>query len=183
MIGGILLLLAETDCVAIERRGRDPFQNPQVGIWFGPVTPIYTTNEVLDTYLGGGAFFRTNSFIRGIKIGLDSSYQQYRSQGVNGLTLVPVYGNVLYRLPINMPLTFQLKAGAGGAWLREKPDGYEQWDPMFMIGFETSFPAGRVFNIGLRIDYLCLYEQHIEGASRNGHFINAGITLFFNLGR
>lgn len=163
-------------------RRSDPFEKPQLGIWFGPVTPVYTTDDDLDTYLGGGLFLRTNSFIRGIKIGLDSSYQFFRSQGVNELTMIPVYGSLIYRLPINMPLAFQLKAGGGGARLSMRPDEVTVWEPLFMVGFETSFPAGRIFNIGLRIDYLFIYEQHIEGATQNGHIVNAGITLFFNLG-
>lgn len=178
-----LLVCWRENGFSVQRRGSDPFQHPQLGLWFGPVTPIYTTAEDLETYLGGGIFLRTNSFIRGVKLGFDTSYQQYRSRGVNQLDMIPVYGNLLYRLPFNFPLSFQLKAGAGGVRLETKPDRYEQWDPLFMVGFETSFPAGRVFNIGLRIDYLVAYEGFIEGASRNGHFINAGITLFFNLGR
>ncbi len=179
----VLIFSTSTDLFALRRRGRDPFQKPQIGLWFGPVTPIFTTDEVLDTYLGGGLFIRTNSFIKDLKIGLDSSYQQYRSRGVNRLEMIPVYGNLLYRLPINLPLSFQLKFGAGGAHLETRPDGYEQWDPLFMTGLEMSFPAGRIFNIGLRIDYLYVMERHIEGAQRDGHFINAGITVFFNLGR
>jgi hypothetical protein len=53
---------------------------------------------------------------------------------------------------------------------------------MGMLGFETSFPAGRYINIGLRIDYLFIYESYLPGATRNGHIINSGITLYFNLG-
>ncbi len=163
-------------------RRSDPFEKPQLGLWFGPVTPVYTTDDDLDTYLGGGLFFRTNSFIRGIKIGLDSSYQFFRSQGVNELTMIPVYGSFIYRLPITLPLAFQLKMGGGSARLYFRPDEVTVWEPLFMVGFETSFPAGRIFNIGLRIDYLLIYEKHIEGATRNGHIVNAGLTVFFNLG-
>jgi hypothetical protein len=50
-----------------------------------------------------------------------------------------------------------------------------------MTGFELSFPAGRTFNIGFRLDYLLIFEQHIKGADRNGHIVNAGITLFLNI--
>jgi hypothetical protein len=163
-------------------RRSDPFEKPQVGLWFGTVTPVYTTDDDLDTYLGGGLFLRTNSFIRGIKIGLDGSYQMFRSEGINELTMIPVYGNFIYRLPIQMPLAFQLKAGGGSARLYYRPDEVTVWEPLFMLGFETSFPAGRLFNIGLRIDYLYIYEGHMEGATRNGHIVNAGLTVFFNLG-
>jgi hypothetical protein len=179
----VFVLIAATASTAFaRRRGRDPFEKPQLGIWFGPVTPVYTTDDTLDTYLGGGLFLRTNSFIQGIKFGLDASYQEFTSSGVNELTMIPVFGSLVYRLPINMPLAFQFKAGAGGARLQMRPDYVTQWDPLFMLGVETSFPAGRIFNIGLRIDYLLLYEEHMEGATQNGHIVNAGITVFFNLG-
>ncbi len=178
----IFIIIATVSTAFAQRRRRDPFEKPQVGIWFGPVTPVYTTADDLDTYLGGGLFLRTNSFIRGLKFGFDTSYQTFGSDGVNELTMIPVYGSFIYRLPVNMPLAFQLKYGMGGARLYMRPDRVTQWDPLFSLGIETSFPAGRIFNIGLRIDYLLLYEKHMEGATRNGHFINAGITLFFNLG-
>lgn len=177
----VLLCAVSSEAFARSRRS-DPFEKPQLGIWFGPVSPIYITDEDLDTYLGGGVFLRTNSFIKGIKIGVDSSYQFFRSQGINELTMIPLYGNLLYRLPINMPLVFQLKMGMGGARLFFRPDDVTVWEPLFMCGFETSFPAGRVFNIGFRIDYLLIYENYIGNASRNGHFINMGITVFLNIG-
>ena len=50
-----------------------------------------------------------------------------------------------------------------------------------MVGIEGSFAAGRTVNIGLRIDYLFVYEEYIEGANRNGHVINVGINVFFNI--
>ncbi len=178
----IVLVFSLSTAAFARRRGRDPFEKPQVGVWFGPVTPVYTTAEDLDTYLGGGLFLRTNSFIQGLKFGLDWSYQMFRSPGVNRLTMMPLYGSLIYRLPVRMPLAFQLKAGAGGARLHARPDEVTLWEPLLTLGAETSFPAGKIFNIGLRIDYLFIYEGYIEGATQNGHIINAGITLFFNLG-
>ncbi len=166
-----------------QRKGAaDYFLNPQVGLWFGPVTPVYTTADDVDTNLGGGLFFRYNTPYRPLKIGLDGSYQWYSSRGVNSLTLWPVYGSVLYRLPIKFALTFQVKAGAGGCYVKVKPDDVRQWDPMGMVGFETSFPAGKYVNIGLRLEYQYIYEGYIQGARRNGHSVVTGITLYFNVG-
>ncbi|MFH0976444.1 MAG: hypothetical protein V1874_11750 [Spirochaetota bacterium] len=164
----------------------DYFNKPQVGIWFGVLTPLYTTYDQLHTSLGGGGFLRLFTPVDNLKIGLDSSYQYYTSKktdGVNTLTLVPVYGNLLYRIPLpaKIPLIFQLKAGAGGSWVKIRPDRESQWDPMGMVGFEGSFAAGRTINIGFRIDYLLIYEKYIEGAKRNGHVLNSGITLYFNI--
>ena len=96
---------------------------------------------------------------------------------------MPVYGNLLYRIPLpaKIPFNFQFKLGAGGCWVKMEPDDINQWDPMGMAGFEFSFAAGRRVNIGFRIDYLLIYEQHLEGAKRNGHVLNTGLTLYFNI--
>ncbi len=164
----------------------DYFAKPQIGLWFGILTPVYTTADDVATALGGGLFFRYTTPMPNLKIGLEGSYQYFGPKGmdgVNSLTLWPVYGNILYRIPspAKLPLIFQLKAGAGGSYVKITPDRVSQWDPVGMIGVEGSFPAGRIVNIGLRIDYLMLYEQHIKGAERNGHVINTGITLYFNI--
>jgi hypothetical protein len=178
----IAILLAVSIDAFAQRRATDYFMRPQAGVWFGPVTPVYTTHDDVNTNLGGGAYFRYNTPYQPLKLGLDASYQRFKSDGVNELTLWPVYGSMIYRLPIKFALAFQLKAGAGGANVKIKPDNEKQWDPMGMLGFETSFPAGRYINIGLRIDYLFIYESYLPGATRNGHIINSGITLYFNLG-
>ncbi|MBN2402835.1 MAG: outer membrane beta-barrel protein [Spirochaetes bacterium] len=169
-----------------DARQIDYFNKPQVGLWFGVLTPVYTTYDQVQTSLGGGGFVRVNSPLSNVKFGLDSSYQYYDPkpiEGVNTLTLVPVYGNLLYRIPMpwKLPFVFQIKAGAGGCWVKIRPDRVNQWDPMAMAGFEFSFGAGRRINIGFRIDYLLIYEQHIKGAERNGHVINTGLTLYFNI--
>ena len=161
---------------------KDFFLKPQLGLWFGPITPIYTTGENVDTFaLGVGGYFRYNMPIDSLKFGLDVSYQYYGSEGVNELELVPVIGNLIYLIPFDLPVRFQVKGGAGMSWVQIMPDDSSQWDPVFMAGVEMSFPAGRVVNIGLRIDYLYVYEGYIEGSSRGGHVINSGITLYFNV--
>lgn len=179
----LLILLLSTSAFSRRRRGVDYFLKPQVGLWFGPITPIYTTNKEVDTNLGGGLFFRYNTPIKSLKVGIDGSYQFFKSEGVNTLSLWPVYGSLIYRLPVSkrIPLRFQLKSGAGISYVKIRPDRVHQWDPVWTFGIEGSFPAGKVVNIGLRIDYLLIYEDHIDGNKRNGHILNTGITLFFNL--
>lgn len=164
-----------------ERKRADYFMRPQVGIWFGPVTPVYTTAEDVDTALWGGGFVRFNIFSLPLKIGFDSSYEKFRSKGIKELTVIPAYGNLLWRLPLEIPLVLQLKAGAGSAYVKIKPEELSQWDPLGMVGFEVSFPAGKWINIGLRVEYLFLYESYIKGASKNGHIINTGLTLYLNI--
>ena len=176
----IVSLLIAADLLAFGTRV-DHFLKPQAGVWFGPVTPIFSTADLVDVTLGGGAFYRHNLPVKSIKLGIDTSYQKMESPGVNELTFVPVYGSVIYLLPVDFPIKFQFKAGAGGAWLHIKPDEVSQWSPMYMLGTEISFPAGRRFNIGLRLDYNCIYERHIEGSSQNGHIFTTGITVYVNI--
>jgi len=182
----LILFFIFVFCINVDarrRRGkREPFQKYQVGLWFGPITPIYTTWDDVDTNLGGGLFLRSRTFLDNFKFGIDGSYQYFESRGVNTLSLWPIYGSILYRIPLkDIPLVFQLKLGAGMTYVKIRPDREHQWDPVFMVGWEGSFPAGRVVNIGLRIDYLLVYEKYIDGAKRNGHILNTGITLYFNL--
>jgi len=175
-------LLCSANDVFAQRKKADYFLKPQTGIWFGPVTPVFSTADDVDTALWGGGFVRFNILSLPLKIGFDSSYEHFKSEGVKELTVIPVYGNILWRLPFDMPLAFQLKAGAGSAKVTIEPEGLQQWDPLGMLGFELSFPAGKWINIGLRIDYLFIYEGYIQGASKNGHIINTGLTLYLNIG-
>lgn len=157
------------------------FEKPQIGLWFGPVTPIYTTARSLDADLGGGIFFRVNTPASLFKVGVDTSIQHYTSKGMNEMYLVPVYGSIIFLLPIKSAIKFQFKAGAGSSYVFLKPDNSSTWDPTFVGGFEIAFPAGRMVNIGMRVEYLFLYEKHIQGAKYNGHFISSGMQLYFNI--
>ncbi len=157
------------------------FVKPQIGAWYGPITPLFDTGEHVESDLGGGVFFRYNLPWDLLKVGIDTSYQHYDSKGVYDLKLVPAYLNFLFLVPFDFPVKIQLKGGGGLCHVTMVPDEVSQWDPMFMAGVEVSFPAGKLANIALRVDYLCIYEQHLKGAIENGYVINAGISLYFNL--
>ena len=176
----VIIFCMSSNLFAYNER-KDFFYRPQLGLWFGINTPALQTADLVDTNLGGGLLARYNLPFRPLKIGLDASYQAYQNDGVNELTLVPVYANLIYLLPFNLPVKLQIKAGAGANYLYALPDDISQWDPLFMGGVEMSFPAGRIVNIGLRIDYIYIYQAYIQKGSDGGHFVNAGITLFFNL--
>ena len=174
------VILVTTDIFAASSR-KNYYLKPQVGAWYGPVSPIMSTARNLDSDLGGGIFFRYNLPYNPLKIGLESSYQAFDSKGVNEMRLIPVYANLLYLLPIDIPLKIHIKGGGGLCKIYMKPDDVKQWDAMFMLGTEISFPAGRRVNIALRVDYLNIYEEYKKDAKVNGHFINAGISVYFNL--
>lgn len=175
-----LILIISTELFASNSRKRY-FNRPQVGVWFGPLTPMFSTGDKLETDLGGGAFFRYNLPLDSLKLGLETSYQKFDSQGVDELRLIPAYMNLVYLVPFNFPVRAQIKGGAGFCHVQMKPDKISQWDPMFSAGVEISFPAGKMANIALRIDYMLIYEGHMEGSKKNGHVINAGISLYLNL--
>jgi len=165
---------------------------PQIGIWFGPVTPVPGSkiSEVLTTSLGGGLFLRGNIPSNSLRTEIGASYSYYTSKTVARLHSIPVYGALVYTLPINLPLSFHVKAGAGGNFLRNYPEGAKNWLPAGYLGFETSFPAGRLVNIGVRADYYLVYEKHLSPPKNNpnyeiynGHFFNFGLMVNFNLAR
>jgi len=177
----IFIMFVCCDLFAASSSRKKYFSKPQVGAWYGPITPLFDTGDHLNPNLGGGIFFRYNLPVDSLKIGLDTSYQSFESDGVDEMRLIPAYANLLWLLPINLPVRFQLKAGGGLCNVKMEPDEINQWDPMFMVGTEISFPAGKLANIALRLDYLFLYEEHLDDAEQNGHFFNAGISLYFNL--
>lgn len=174
------VMICQVSAFAYKER-KDYFAKPQIGGWFGPVTPLGLIGKKVETNLGGGIFVRFTFPYQFLKFGIDSSYQQFKSKGVNELQFIPVYGNVLFQLPIDIPVRFQFKAGAGVGWVYIKPDKLTNWDPIFMAGFEVSFPAGRLVNIGLRIDYIYIYEGYIKGSKNGGHILNTGVQLYFNI--
>ena len=93
---------------------------PQLGVWFGPVTPVPGSKlaEVLTTSLGGGMFLRANIPSNTLRFEIGGSYSYYTSRTVARLHSIPVYGALVYTLPINLPLSFHVKGGAGGNFMR-----------------------------------------------------------------
>ncbi len=176
----LFILFVVSDLFAYSAR-KDNFFKPQVGLWFGPISPVFETADLVDNNLGIGMFFRHNTPFQPLKVGYETSYQYFSSRGVNRLYFVPTYMNLLYLLPFNLPVKLQIKAGAGAAWMKIKPDNVSRWNPILNTGAEMSFPAGRFVNIGLRLDYYYIYEKYIDNAAINGHIVNAGLQLYFNI--
>ncbi|MBV6492616.1 MAG: hypothetical protein LDLANPLL_00611 [Turneriella sp.] len=165
---------------------------PQIGVWFGPVTPVPGTKvaDVLVTSLGGGLFFRGNLPSNALRTEIGVSYSYYTSRTTARLHSLPVYGALVYTLPINLPLSFFVKAGAGSNYLYNSVEKSKNWLPAGYLGFETSFPAGKLVNIGVRADYYFLYEKYLSPPANNpnyevhnGHFFNFGLMVNFNLSR
>lgn len=177
--------LIATSAMAQKYR-KDYFFKPQIGAWFGPVTPLAETDKLVDVNLSGGIFFRynlpsTNFILKYFKLGIDTSYQKYTSRGITEIHMVPLYGSIIGLLPIEMPIKIQLKFGAGAGYFYIRPDRIEQWDPVIATGLEVSFPAGRLINIGLRVDYLYIDQSYIREKAEDGHFLNIGVSLYFNI--
>jgi len=163
---------------------------PQAGVWFGPVAAVPGTelSRVLSTYLGGGIFGRANLPTNLFHSEVGASYNVYGRVGQEKLQVSPVYGAIDFKLPIEFALNFYFKGGAGGSYVKNSPENHSNWLPTGFLGFETSFPAGKWVNIGLRADYYLLYEKHLKAPVDNpgmkiinGHFINIGLMLNVNI--
>src|SRR4030042_4899786 len=88
----VIFLFCVTNAYAIKSR-KDYFFKPQIGAWFGPITPVAETAKLFDTNLGGGIFFRynlpaSNFIMRYFKLGFDASYQFFESKGLNKIHFV-----------------------------------------------------------------------------------------------
>jgi len=173
----IVLIVLISSTSAFARSKKDYFSSPQVGLWFGPITPV---NIPVDAGIGGGLFYRHTMPWKYLKVGFDTSFQYYDSKTVNKLIMVPFYPSAIFLLPLDLPIKLQLKVGFGGTYAYAEPESEHQVYPLFTTGVEVSFPAGRLVNIGLRVDYLLAIEAHLNNGV-NGHFFNIGLSVYLNL--
>jgi hypothetical protein len=161
---------------------RNKFHSNQVGVWFGPISPLGFTDDYLDSNLGGGVFMRFQLPWEILKLGFDVSYQEYTSTGVINLKTVPIRFEALFWLPFKkIPVNIQVKVGAGASYIYAFPRNTHTVDPLFLVGFELSFPAGRVVNIGARVEYMYFLEAHIKPTALGAHFLNVGVSIYFNI--
>lgn len=164
--------------------------HPMIGLWFGPITPIPGTElaGTLNTSLGFGGYFRINIPSDTFQMETGAYYSQLTSFLTNRLIMVPVYGALVFKLPIQFALSFYFKGGAGSGYFENKPEVHGGWLPIFYAGFETTFPAGRWANVGARLDYYFIYESWMKVPSGypsgykliNGHMIALSIVANFN---
>lgn len=72
-------------------------------------------------------------------------YANYLSATERALTTIPVYLALGYKIPLDLPISFILRAGGGEAFVVARPSNTSRWDPMMIVGLETSFVAGKKF--------------------------------------
>ncbi|BDA80082.1 hypothetical protein LPTSP3_g30120 [Leptospira kobayashii] len=135
----------------------------EIGGWVGAANPFPGTPAVrfLDTTLGGGFYARMPwPYIFYTEVG--GGYSVFLSRSERSLTVMPLYTALAYKLPIEMPIQFFVKAGGGGAYVVARPADTARWDPMLYTGMEASFIAGRRIRIGIRVDYNKVMESNLN---------------------
>jgi hypothetical protein len=168
---------------------------PGVGLWFGPTAPLFSTNDTVDGYLGGGLFHRANLPLNNFSYSFDTSYLHFNSNVEKRLDVFPVTLSAVYELPLSLPVKLLFKAGGGMSYVYIRPEKLGGWDPTLHLGSEFYFPAGDMMRIGLRVDFMWLYERHINsgtrwvyengsyaqktGAQRDGFILNMGLMVNF----
>ncbi|TGJ99672.1 hypothetical protein EHO59_17710 [Leptospira semungkisensis] len=156
----------DEDEEALEEESAPTFydnRKPELGFWIGASNPFpgSAAQEVLNTTLGGGLFFRVPwPWLFYLEFG--SSYSNYLSRSERALTTIPVYGALVYKIPIELPISFMAKAGMGEAYVVARPANTSRWDHMMYAGFEASFIAGKKIRIGVRVDYNKIYESDLN---------------------
>ncbi len=169
---------------------------PALGVWFGPTAPVAVTNESVDGFLGGGIFHRGNLPVSNLFYNVDLSWLYFNSILENRMHMFPVVGSLMYRLPLDLPVNFLIKAGGGLNYVYIKPEKTGGWDPVVHFGSEFFFPAGKVVRIGLRLDFLWTLEKHLEssqrqvykdgtyqtitGAQTDAFTVHMGLSVYFN---
>ena len=131
----------------------------ELGFYLGSANPFpgSQTSRILDSGLGLGFFGRVQGpYIFSTEFG--AGYANYLSKTERGLTIFPVYGCLVYKLPIELPVSFFVKGGGGASYVVARPANTAKWNPLGILGFEVSFVAGRKVRIGLRTDYHRIFE-------------------------
>ncbi len=134
----------------------------EIGGWVGAANPLPGTETVkyLDTTLGGGFYARMPwPYIFYTEVG--GSYAVFLSRSERGLTTIPIYAALAYKIPVELPIQFFVKAGGGQAYVVARPSDTARWDPLAYAGLEASFIAGRRIRIGVRLDYNKIMETNL----------------------
>lgn len=200
------LLFAAVSPVFAQQEKTGTKLHPEFGFWVGASNPMPGTelDDQLDSNIGGGFFYRIRfPWILLTEVGF--SYAQYFSRATQSLTVVPVYGALVYQLPLPFRMQIFLKLGGGQAYVTVRPENRYGWDPLGFAALEFSLQAARSFRVGLRLDYNLVYEANKnrpstadqlliisgnydpryqagkEWKSSNGHFFHFGLMLSFYL--
>ncbi|MDZ4725369.1 MAG: hypothetical protein SH817_04390 [Leptospira sp.] len=135
----------------------------EVGGWVGAGNPFPGTKtiELLDTTLGGGLYGRI-PFPYMFYTEFGTSYAVFLSKSERGLTTIPLYAALAYRIPVELPIQFFVKAGGGQAYVVARPSDTARWNPLVYAGLEASFIAGKRIRIGVRFDYNQIRETSLD---------------------
>lgn len=184
----MILAFACTSAAFGQYEEKDFQLRPEAGVWFGPMTPFPGSAyaNILNPALGGGGFFRINIPSDNFLTEVGASYYKLTSFLTESLVEVPIYLSIVYKLPVDFALSFYFKGGGGAGYFQNAPEKNDGWLPLFYAGFETSFPAGKVANIGVRFDYYFIYESWMKPTTsgytiQDGHFITVSVMANFNL--
>lgn len=156
MFSLIWICMSSQSIRAVDVEESIPFE---LGFWLGSASPFpgSETYKVLDSGLGLGLFGRWQ-WPKVLYTEIGFGYSNYLSKTERGLTTMPVYGSLAYKLPFDWPVSLFIKGGAGAAYVIARPANLAKWDPMALLGFEVSFVAGKKVRIGLRTDYHRIFE-------------------------
>lgn len=155
-----IILVSALFPVGLQARETEHLKH-EIGMWLGGSFPFPSTpyDDVLDSNVGGGMFYRISwPWIFYTEFGF--SYTTYFSETTQLLVSAPVYGALVYPLPLPFRLQVMAKLGAGASYLEVRPQNRNGWDPMIYGGLEMSLLASRRFRVGLRLDADYIIDSH-----------------------
>ena len=131
----------------------------EIGLSLDVLAPFPGTSwdKNLTANLGLGFYYKSNFSLLVPELGFFWSYLP--SNESQKLVLFPVYLALGFKLPIESRLDVIPKIGIGEAKLDVQPVNISGWSPLLFTGLELSILASRWFRIGVRMDYLYIYDS------------------------
>ncbi len=127
---------------------------------FGPA-PNTELDSILRSSIGLSLFYRIY-FQKSWQTELGVSHAFLRSRQTEKLLIIPIHLSLGYRVPLKSHLEIIPKLGFGSAYLEVRPKNVKGWDPFLLAGVEGSIRVTRSFRIGAGLDYIYIYEKHLD---------------------
>ena len=116
---------------------------------------------VLKPNIGLGFFYR-NPWPKPLYSEAGLLWSFLESKHSQKMVMFPFYYALAYPAPLETRLDLLVKLGFGSAYIEVQPNDMSGWDPFLLLGSELSILASRSFRIGMRLDYLHIYEKHLD---------------------
>ena len=149
--------------VSIQGQESLSFLRNTTGFWLGSLTPIPGTSlsSRLNTNLGLGLMYR-RQLLPTSYLELTFSWAYLDSNEESTARIIPFTIAYAHQFVIRNRLSFFIKTGIGSTFLDISPLRRSGSLPTLFLGIELAVRATPTVNVGVRFDYLYLYESNLS---------------------